>query len=184
MPTLTSRERDRAHRHVEREHQHMSAGRLGPLDQVEADGVVVLGKAIELEPEHIRRDLGDLLDGGAAGDAKRIGHPRPLRRPRQHLVGPGPDHDRAAHGRDAERGAVALAEQFHLDRRQRGHDAVARDQFHRVERRPIVLDAGIGARAAIAVFIGEMRQAPLASRGAGRRWSESGAGGARNRRFS
>ena len=52
----------------------MHAGGVRALDQIEADGVVVLGEAIELEPEHVGRDRGDLLDGGAAGAAERVGH--------------------------------------------------------------------------------------------------------------
>ena len=150
-----------AHRHVEREHQHMHAGRVGAAHQVEADRVVVLGKAVELQPEHVRRDLGDLLDGGAAGDAERVWHARALRGLGQQLVGAGPDHDRAAHRRHAERRGVFAAEQLDIDRRHARHDAVARHHLDGVERRPVVLDAGVVTRAAVAVFEGEMRQPPL-----------------------
>ena len=149
-----------AHRHVEREHQHMDAGGIRAPHQVEADGMVVLGEAIELQPHHVGRDLGDLLDGGAAGDAERVGNARALRGLGEQLVGAGPDHDRAAHRRDAERRGVFAAEQFDIDRRQLRHDAVARHHLDGVERRPVVLDAGVVARAAVAVFVGEMRQPP------------------------
>ena len=138
----------------------MDAGGLRAPHQVEADGVIVLGEAIELEPEHVGRDLGDLLDGGAAGNAERVGHARALRGLGQQLVGARPDHDRAAHRRDAERRGIFAAEQFDIDRRQLRHDAVARHHLDGVERRPVVLDAGVVARAAVAVFEGEVRQPP------------------------
>ena len=139
----------------------MTAGRLGAPRQVEADGVVVPGGAIKLEPEHVGRDLGDALDGRAADRAERIGNAGTLRGAGEILVGARPDDGRAAHRRNADRRGVAAAEQLDLARRQRRHHAIARHHFHRIEPRPIALDAGVVlARAAVAIFKREMRQPP------------------------
>ncbi len=163
-----------AHRHVEREHQRMTAGGLGAPHQIEADGVVVPGGAIELEPEYVGRDFGDALDGRAADRAERVGNAGALRGAGEIFVGARPDDRRPAHGRNADRRGVAAAEQFDLARRQRRHHAIARHQFHRIEPRPIALDAGIIlARAAVGIFEGKMRQPARARRGADNRWSGS-----------
>ncbi len=127
---------------------------------IEADGVVVTGEAIELQPEHVRRDLGDLFDGGAAGHAERVGNSRALRGAGEIDVGARPHDRRSAHRRDADRRRVAAAEQFDVAGRQRRHHAIARHQFDGIERRPIAPDAGVVlARAAVGIFEGEMRQA-------------------------
>ena len=157
-PDLHLARADGAHRHVEGEHQHVHARGLRTLDQIKADGVVVLGEAIELEPEHVGRDRGDLLDGGAAGAAERIGHADPLGCGREQLVGAGPHHDRAAHRGDADRRGEFAPEQFDANRRQFGHHAIARHHLDGVERVPIASDAGVFAGAAIAIFEREMRQ--------------------------
>ena len=137
----------------------MTAGRLGAPRQIEADGVIVPGGAIELEPEHVGRELGDALDGRAADRAERIGNAGALRGAGQIFIGARPYDRRSAHGRDADRRGVAAAEQLDLARRQRRHHAIARHQFHRIEPRPIALDAGIVlAGAAVGIFEGKMRQ--------------------------
>ena len=148
-----------AHRHVEREHQRMTAGGLRAPHQIEADGVVVLGGAIELEPEHVGRELGDALDGRAADRPERIGNAGALRGAGEIFIGARPYDRRPAHRRNADRRGVAAAEQFDLAWRQRRHHAIARHQFHRIEPRPIAPDAGIVlAGAAVGIFEGKMRQ--------------------------
>ena len=137
----------------------MAAGRLGAPHQIEADGMIVRGGAIELEPEHVGRQFGDTLDGRAADRAERIGNARALRGAGEISIGARPHDRRPAHRRNADRRGVAAAEQFDLARRQRRHHAIARHQFHRIEPRPIALDAGIVlARAAVGIFEGKMRQ--------------------------
>ena len=137
----------------------MTAGRLGAAHQIEADGVVVPGGAIKLEPEYVGRDFGDALDGRAADRAERIGNARALRGAGEIFIGARPDDRRPPHRRNADRRGVAAAEQLDLARRQRRHHAIARHQFHRIEPRPIALDAGIVlARAAVGIFEGKMRQ--------------------------
>jgi hypothetical protein len=46
---------------------------VGAAHQVKRDGVVVVGKSVELEPEHVRRNRGDLLDRGIAGRCQHVG---------------------------------------------------------------------------------------------------------------
>ena len=70
-----------AHRHVERERQHLGVDRLRAPHQIEADLVIIVPEPIELQPEHIGRGFRRLLDGGAAGDAERVGHARALAPP-------------------------------------------------------------------------------------------------------
>src|SRR6476660_5706139 len=82
------------HRRVKRQHQHVRACGLSTLDQVKADGVIVLGEAIELEPENIRGNLGDFLDRRTANGAKCIGYTRPLGSPGESLVSTWPYHNR------------------------------------------------------------------------------------------
>ena len=149
----------------------LTLGGLRAADEIEADAVVVMGEAVELQPEHVGRDFGHLLDCCAAGDAERIGHARGLRRLGHDEIGARPHQRRPAHGRDAERRGIAAAEQFNLDRRQARHHAVARHDFHRVERRPVVRDADIVAGAGVAIFEGETRHVggrPPAQIGRGR----------------
>ena len=146
-----------AHRHVDGERQRFDARRRRALDDVEADGVIVLEKTIELQPKHVGRDFGDVLDGCAAGDAERVGHARALRRLRHQEIGARPHQRRAAHRRDADRRCIARAEQFHLGRRHRGDGAVARHHLDGVEGRPIVRDADVGAGAGVAIFEREAR---------------------------
>ena len=78
-----------AHRHVERQHDSAAVGRRRAAQHVEADGVIVLGEAIELEPENVGRDFGDFFDGGAARHAKRVRNARALGGPRQMVSAPG-----------------------------------------------------------------------------------------------
>jgi hypothetical protein len=138
----------------------MHSHRFGAANKIEADGVLVAEAPIELEPQHVGRDLGCALNGHAADEAERIGHPRALRRGGEILVGAGP-HDRgAAHGGDADRRGVVPAEQFDIDRRQGRSDAVARHELDRIERAPVAGDAAVGTRAAVHVFKGEARHVP------------------------
>ena len=139
----------------------MATDGLGALRQVEADSVVVLRRAIKLEPEYVRRDFGDAFDRRAADRAERVWDAGSLRRACQILIGAGPDDGGAAHRRNANRRRVTPAKQFDLARRQRRHHAVARHHFHRIEPRPIAPDPGVVlARAAVAIFKREMRQPP------------------------
>ena len=151
----------RAHRHVERQHQRMTAGGCGAAHQIEADGMVIIGEPVELKPEHVRRDGPDLFDGGAAWRAERVGNAGALRRAREMPVGARPHDRRAAHRRDADRRGVAATEQLHRARRQRRHHAVAGHDLDRIERRPIAPYAGVvGARTTVHVFEGEIRNVP------------------------
>ena len=128
-----------AHRHIERQHQRAAAGGFGAPYQIETDGVIVLGKPIKLEPEHVRRNLGDAFDGGAADCAQYVGNARALRGAGEMQVGTGPHDRRAAHRRHAERRGIAAAKEFHIARRRRRYEAVARHQLDRIERCPIAL---------------------------------------------
>ena len=139
----------------------MRAGVIGTLHQLEPDGVIVLGEPIKLEPEYVRRDFRDLFNRSAAGATERVRHTGVLRGLSEQLVRTWPDHDRAAHRRHAQRGSVFAAEQLDLDRRQFRCRAIAGHHFDRIERRPVVLDAGVVARAAVAVFEREVRQSAL-----------------------
>ena len=137
----------------------MAAGGCGAAHQIETDGVIVPAGAIKLKPEHIGRDLGDLFDRGAADGAERVWNAGALRGAGQIQIGARPHDRRAAHRRNTDRRGIAAAEQFDLARRQRRHHAIARHQFHCIERRPVAPDAGIVlARAAIRIFEGKMRQ--------------------------
>ncbi len=105
----------------------MNPGLVGAAGEIEADPVAVIGKAIELKPQHIGRDFGRRLDGHATHGAERIGHARPLRRRREITIGARP-HDRGpAHGGDADRRRIGAPEQHDADRRQLGGPAIARD---------------------------------------------------------
>ena len=69
-----------------------------------------------------------------------------------------PNDRRAAHGRHADRSAIAPAEKFDVAWRQRRHDAVTRDKLDGVQRRPVALDPGIVlARPAVGIFKRKMR---------------------------
>ena len=135
----------------------MDAGGLGAPHQVEADGVLVAGAAVELEPEHVGRDLARALDGHAAHETERVGHARALRRGGEIRVGARPHQRRSAHGSDADRRGIAPAEQLDVDRRQGRGDAVARHQLDRIERVPVALDAAVRPGAAIHILEGEAR---------------------------
>ena len=50
----------------------MTARILGALRQIEADGVIVPGRAIELKPEYVGRNLGDALNRRTADRAERV----------------------------------------------------------------------------------------------------------------
>jgi len=130
---------------------------LGAADKIEADGVLVAGAAIELEPQHVRRDLGCALDRHAADQPERIGHTRALGRSGEILVGARPDDGGTSHGSDADRRRVVPAEQFDADRRQGRGDAVTRHEFDRIERAPVTGDATVGTSASIHVLKGEAR---------------------------
>ncbi len=134
----------------------MGARHLGAADQIEAEGVIVPGHAVELEPEHVGRQLGGLLDRHPTHGSETVRHARPLGGPRHGGIRARPDQRRATHGGDADGGRIAAAEQLHVDRRQGRHDAVARHQLHGVQRGPIVGDADIGPGPAVHVFKDEM----------------------------
>ena len=102
----------RAHRHVKRHHQRMATGGLCAAHQIETDGVVVAGEAIELEPEYVGRDLGDLFDGCASDAAQHVRDACALRGAREMEIGAGPNDRRPAHGRNAGWRGIAAAEQF------------------------------------------------------------------------
>jgi hypothetical protein len=78
-----------AHWNVEREHQHMRPDRVGAAEEIEADRMFVARTAIELEPEHVGRDLGRALDRHPADEPERVRHARTLRRGRKILIGSG-----------------------------------------------------------------------------------------------
>ena len=146
-----------AHRNVEGKNQYMHPDRLGAAKQIEADRMLVARTAIELEPEHVGRDLGRALDRHPADESERIGNTRALRGGREILIGSRP-HDRgAAHGRDTDRCGVAFAEHLDIDGRKRGGDAVARHQLDRIERVPVARDAAVRAGAAVHIFEGKAR---------------------------
>ena len=67
-----------AHRHVQGQHQHVRAGRIGTAHEIESDCVVVSGEAVELEPEHIGRELGRPFNGDASDRAEHVGDARRL----------------------------------------------------------------------------------------------------------
>jgi hypothetical protein len=138
----------------------MHARRLAAAHQLEAEPVIVARHAVELEPEHVRRNPRRLLDGDPADGAERIGHARALGGLGHVAIGAWPHDARPAHRRDADRRLVLAPEQIDLDRRQRRHHAVARHQLDSVQRRPVAGDAVVGAGAAVAVFIGKARDAP------------------------
>ena len=149
MPTATSRGRVVRTGTSSREHEHMHARRLGAPDKIKADGMIVARATIELEPQHVGRDLGRLLDGHAANQAEHIRYMRALRGGCEILVGTGPYDRGTAHGRDADRCRVAPSEQFDADRRQGRSHAITRHDLHRIERAPVAGDAIVGTRAAI-----------------------------------
>ena len=146
-----------AHRHVERQRQHLDLCGLRAVDQIETDFVVVLREAVQLKPEHIGRDLSDLLDSRAAGDAERIGHARRLRRLRHQQIGARPDQRRPAHRRDSDWRGIARAEQFDAGRRQSRHHAIARHHLDVVEGVPVMGDADIVAGAGVAILESKAR---------------------------
>ena len=59
----------RAHRYIEGQREHLGIDRLRAPHEIETNLVIVVPEPIELEPEHIGRDLRRLLDGGAARHA-------------------------------------------------------------------------------------------------------------------
>ena len=73
MPTATSRERVVRTGTSSVSTSTLTPAGLGAPDEIEADGVLVARAPIELEPEHIGRDLGGLLDRHAADEPERIG---------------------------------------------------------------------------------------------------------------
>ena len=163
-----------AHRHVERERQHLGVGRLRAPHQIEADLVIVAPEAVELQPEHVGRAIcaaSSMVAPPAVLSTVR--HARALRRLRHQHVGARPHQRRRAHGRDADRRVVAAAEQFDLDRRRRDHHAVARRDLDGVEGRPVMRDADIVAGAGVAIFEGEDAARSSAPCGAARRWSDN-----------
>ncbi len=138
----------------------MHADGLGAADKIEADGVLVAGTAIELEPQDVGRNLGSAFDGHSTHETQHVGHPRTLRRGCEMLIGAGPYDRGASHGRNPDRRRVAPAEQFDVDRRQDGGHAIARHELDRVERGPVARDAAIGTSAAVHVLEGEARHVP------------------------
>ncbi len=160
MPTATSRGRVVRTGTSRVSTSTCDAGRLGAADEIEADRMLVARTAIELEPEHVGRDLGRALDRHPADEPERVGHARALRRRREILVGARPHDRRAAHGGDADRRGIALAEQLDIDGRQGGGDAVARHQLDRIERVPVARDPAVGARTAVHILEGKIRHLP------------------------
>src|SRR5262245_5829832 len=138
----------------------MRTSGLGAADKIEADGVLIAGTAIELEPEHVGRDLGCALDRHAADQPERIGHTRALRRGSEILVGARPDDGGPPHGSDADRRGIMPAEQVDTDRRQGRGDAVARHELDRIERAPVAGDTTVGTSASVPVFKGEAGHVP------------------------
>src|SRR6185295_9034307 len=106
--------------------------------QVETDGMVVAGEPVDLKPEYVGCDFGDLLESRAAHHTKRVGHAGSLGGFRQQLVGVRPDHHGAAHRGHAERRGVAAAEQLDVERRQRWTRGIAWHKFDRIERSPVM----------------------------------------------
>jgi hypothetical protein len=134
------------------------ASRIRTTHHVQSDRVIVVGTAIELEPEDIRRQFCDLLNGRPSHKSEHIRHPRPLSRIREQEVSPRQHDRRPAHGRDPERCRIATAEQFHLDRRQTRCHPIARHDLDRVERRPVASNAVVSPRAAVHIFESETRR--------------------------
>lgn len=162
----------RAHRHVERESEDLGFNRLRTPNQIETDLVVVMPEPIELQPEHIGRSFSSLFDGGAAGDAERVGNARTLRRFCHQQIGARPHQRRPAHGRNADRRRIVSPEQFDVDWRQSGHHPVARRDLDGIKCRPVVGNTDVVPRAGIAIFEGEQRHVvrrATAQPGAGRK---------------
>jgi hypothetical protein len=135
-------------------------GLLGASGEIEADRVIVVGKAIELEPQDVGRDRGGGLDGHAADGPERIGNAGVLGGFGEIAIGARPRDRGAAHRGDADRRRVGAAEELDRGRRQFGGAAVARDQFDRIEGAPVAGDAAIGAGAAVEILVGKARNMP------------------------
>jgi hypothetical protein len=150
----------RANGNVERKNEDLGIDRPCTPHKVETNFMIVVPEPVELEPEHIRRGFRYLLDGGAAGNAQRIGHTRALGCLCHQKVCAGPYHRRTTHGRNSDRRSIVPPEQLRINRRQVGHDSVARRDFDSLEGRPIVRDADIISRARIAIFEREKRDVP------------------------
>ncbi len=167
---------------VDGRHQHVRAGGVGAAHQVVGDGVVVIGKAVELEPEHVRRDRSDLLDRGIGGCRQHVGDTPALRLGGEQLLGPRPHQAGRAHGGDADRCGVCAAEQFGVGRHL-AVDAVVRQQLDRLERRRIARDAIFFGGAAINEIKAEARHPRPGAPRAGRRWSDSAGAAAPQRHW-
>jgi hypothetical protein len=122
--------------------------------------MAVIGKPIELEPQHVGRDLRRRLDGHAADGGERVGDARKLGGLGETEVGTGRYDRRAAHGRYADRRRIGAAEQLDRGRRQRRGAAIARDQLDGVERTPVAGDATVGPCPAVEIFEGKTRHVP------------------------
>ena len=101
-----------AHRHVDGERERLDAGGFRATHEVVADFMFAMCEAIELQPEHVRRNFGDLFDRRAAGDAERVRHAHALRGGREQFIGGRPDQRRPPHRRNADRRGIAAAEQI------------------------------------------------------------------------
>ncbi len=145
---------------VDRGHQDTGPGRIGAAHQVERDGMVVVREAVELEPEHVRREHRDALDRGIGGRGEHIGDARPLGRLRQIFLRPRPHQSGRSHGGDPDRRRIAGAEQLDRGRDALGVDAVARQQLDRPKSRDIACGTHFIIGAAIDEVEGEARHPP------------------------
>ena len=112
-------------------HQHVGAGRVGTAHQIERDLMIIVRKSIELEPEDVRRDRGDLLDRGIGRCRQHIGNARALGLTGETFFDARPHQSGRAHRRHANRCGIAAAEKFQFGRHALAGDAIARQQLDR-----------------------------------------------------
>jgi hypothetical protein len=75
---------------VDGRHQHLCARGVGAPQKIEGNGVIVGSESVELEPEHVRRNLGDALDRRIRGSGENERNVAPLRLARKIFLGSGP----------------------------------------------------------------------------------------------
>ncbi len=137
----------------------MCAGLVGSPHQIIGDGVVVVGETIELEPEHVGRNRGDLLDRSIAGCRQDVGDALALRLGGEQLLGSRPHQAGRAHRCHANRRVVTPSENLDVGRRL-ALNAVVRQQLDPVERIDVAIDAVFLVGAAIDEIEAEARNAP------------------------
>ena len=93
MPTATSRERVVRTGTSSVSTSTWTPAGLGAPHEIEADGVLVARAAIELEPEHVGRDLGGVFDRHPADQSERIGNVRALAAAARYWSAPGQTSD-------------------------------------------------------------------------------------------